>query len=139
MKTACHAKMTPYTEHSEREKRYHLELTEIQKQYSRKEDTDSLAAQAFKNACQSEYFDATMRLTGKRIRIVYEGRVFGTDHTVARIVKLEEIRFNERACFGIVHQKEVSGETEILPIFPGTKIFILSEETVAKEAALNFC
>lgn len=135
MRTTYPTKLTPYTEHSEREKRYHLELIEIQKRHGRREDVEELKAQALKNACLSVYFDATMRLTGKQVRIAYENRIFGTDHMVIRIVKLEELRFSERACFGIVHRKNGVEGTEILPIFPSTKIFILSEEPVIKEYA----
>ena len=110
----------PYTHHTEREERYHHELLELQGSGADPKDIEESQAQALKNACSSEFIDATMNLTGRRVRVHYKGNVLSTEHTIVRIVKLGEFNSAERACFAVVYQNSKTGVEETLPIFPST-------------------
>lgn len=117
-----------YTYHMERNKRCDVDLREIKRRGGRPEDVKELETHALKNACESEFFDATLSLVGQRVRIQYTDATPPTEHTVVRIAKLCNIRSDERVCFGIVHQDNPKKEEETQLIFPSTKIFILVEE-----------
>ncbi|OGZ18440.1 MAG: hypothetical protein A2494_01195 [Candidatus Lloydbacteria bacterium RIFOXYC12_FULL_46_25] len=137
MNTAC-PKTTPYTYHTEREARYMQELLEIERSGRYRGDIDGLKAQALENACSSELIDATMNLLHKRVRIAYKDRIFGTEHAVSQIVRVNNVRADERACFGIVCKNDGKGSEETLPIFPSTRIFILKEESAVVEPAMHY-
>lgn len=114
------------------------ELLEIERHGGYRGDIDGLKAQALENACSSELIDATMNLLHKRVRIAYKGRIFGTDHTVSRIIRMNNVRGDERACFGIVCKNGDKGQEETLPIFPSTRISILKEAPAAIEPAMHY-
>lgn len=132
-----YTKPRPYTHHTEREARYEQELREIKRRGGTSKDIEGMEAQALQNACSSEFIDATMHLSEKRISIAYKDRIFSTEYIVLKVVKLGDIRSNERACFGIVHLNSLQQE-ETLPIFPSTKISILEKEQIVHESAMHF-
>lgn len=116
----------PYVFHSERIERYKKDIAVIELQGAVNCDPNARKEQAFENLCWAEFVDATEHLTGRRVCITQVGHVLCTEYHVHRIIILNEIKSDDRSCFGIIYI-DSSGNETTLRVTPTTKISVYPE------------